>query len=98
MAGWNGERVGGSADRSAEAADPGVSEIICAQIGGGVRLIVSSAFVIAGSVKSGVNRNGEAPRGSAGVVKRPGLVVLGPGKSTARASFAGAGARHTIAP
>ena len=93
----NRERVGRAADRRAESADAGITEVIQVQVRRIVGLVVRGALDVTCATECGVNRDGEATRRAAGVREGPLPVILRARESAARACLAGASARHAIA-
>ena len=93
----NGERVGRCADRSPKAGDATVAEVVCAEIGRIVYLIVGDAFDVSGSTESSIDRDGVTTRRAAGVGEVKSLIIVRSRETASRARLTAAVAWTTVA-
>src|SRR5215213_1106086 len=97
MQGRDSERVGRTPERGPESAHSAVAEVIQAQVGWIVDLVVGSALNIPRASERRIDIHGIAARCATVIGKGKLLVVLGSGETAARTKFTRAGARNSIA-
>src|ERR1051326_4784856 len=97
MARWNGERVSRCADRSAEASDATVAQVIRADVSRIVYLIVGDAFDVGRTTECRIDRHAVTTRRAARVSECERLIIVRSGKTASRARLTATVAWATVA-